>query len=407
MNAIRKFILLFSGAALLAAGSVQAKEASTLQVFMESLNIELLDEVRLTLGQEFGYEDNVDERPRSQRSGNWSTETKLDLVLSRAVDTTSLGLAAGVSYAHDFHKGENDDNKGLSYYISPLVDGTYKMGRHTFMLGGSSRYESQELDRSNRTNVMTATNHIQGGWSMDLTGKTTLAVTADYKNIHYGDSKNDDYDRQLYGAKFAPYLNVSQRTRLGVLAGIERTEYVHHTLHDDSNRYTFGLYGYYTLTERTKVYAEGGAERLAYQDGTISSRNSQENYEPYLTLGASYAASDSLLLSAKLARSTEDSLASDTRGNRSEYSASFDAAWKVTGKMVITNQFAFAYQDEKAGNADENEYAYGLIVKYQATPTLRLSAGYLLTIGDYDNKVRSRRDYVDNEFRFGLSWEIL
>ena len=75
--------------------------------------------------------------------------------------------------------------------------------------------------------------------------------------------------------------------------------------------------------------------------------------------------------------------------------------------MVLTNQFAFAYQDEKAGNADENEYAYGLIVKYQATPTLRLSAGYLLTIGDYDNKVRSRRDYVDNEFRFGLSWEIL
>lgn len=399
-SSILSACLLFAGASLSA-----EEEVSTLQQFMEVANVVVIDALHLSATQEVGYEDNVDETARSHRSGSWFTKTRVDGDITRSRDNTSYGLEMGLAYEHYFHKGKNDDTRDFSYYLTPVLNGSYKLGRNTLMVHLTSKYERQELDRSQRTNTMVAVNGIRLGWSTQLTGKTVLAATADYKNTHYSKNAYSGYNKQVYGIRFNPYWNCSARTRLGAVAGVERTSYNHPgRIHDNMNRFNFGAYTNYILSSRTTVFAEAGAEKTAYSKHSVSHKNYDKGYDMYFKAGTTYVATEDLTLKFQLGKSKEDSWCSGARGGRVEYRADASAIWKLTGKLTMTNSLGFVYADEKTSNGDVNEYVYGLRFAYQLRENMMLMAAWKLRINDYQH--RDSDNYVDNEYRLGLTWNI-
>ena len=380
-------------------------DVSALQQFMKVANAVVLDSLHLSATQEIGYDDNIDETARSHRSGSWFTKTRIDGDLTRSRDNTSVGLEMGLAYEHYFHKGKNDDTRDFSYHLYPVLNGTYKLGRNTLMVHMLSKYERQELDRSQRTNTMVAINGIYLGWSTQLTGKAVLAATADYKNTHYSKNTYSGYNKQVYGINFTPYWNYSARTLLGLNAGIHRTSYNHPGRnHDNMNRYNFGTYTNYILNSRTAVFAEVGAEKTSYSKHSISNANYNKDYDMYFKGGVMYTASEDVALKLQIEKSKEDSWCSGSRGGRVEYSANASAIWQMTGKLTMTNNLGFVYADEKTSNGDIKEYTYGLLFTYRLRQNMILMAAWKLRIADYSN--RDSYNYVDNEYRLGLTWYI-
>lgn len=378
-------------------------EPSTLQTFMENANVLLDSSLHLDLSQSLNYNDNVDEDGRPHRSGNWSTKTSLDASIIKNFNNNSFGVKGGVAYKHDFHKGKNDDSKGFTYYVAPILNGNYRFGRNVLRLTAISEYKSTELDRSQRMTVMEAINGATLAWSNEITGKTVLALTADYKNKHFSDSKFKSYNNQVYGVKFAPYWNASERTRVGMTLAAQRTQYNHNEAHDNMNRYNVGAYTHYQVTSRTNVFVEVGAEQIKYEHGTISKRNSDDGFKFYAKAGANYIATDDIKFRFDFSRSQEDSWGVNARGLRTEYSASAAALWKLTGKLTMVNKFSYDFADEKSSTSDADEYDYSLNFSYKFNDSLSFNAGYSLTIVDYDHK---KGDYLVNEIGIGATWRI-
>ena len=377
---------------------------STLETFLENASVLLDSSLHLDMNQTFGYNDNVDEDARSHRSSSWFSQTNVNADLVYNLDASnSFGLRAGVGYKPYFHRSKNDDTKGLSYYFGPVLNGSYTFGKNTLMVKAVSEYKATELDRSKRVTTMEAINGINLGWSNDITGKTTLALTADYTNKHFSDREYKGYNNQVYGVKFAPYWTASDRLRIGAVAGAERTSYNHKDLHDDKNRFNFGLYSYYQLSARTNIFAEAGAEQTKYQSNTVSKAASDDKFKFYAKAGLNYTASDDLNFRFAIGRSQEDSWGYAARGLRSEYKANLSATWQLTGKLTMTNAFAYKFNDEKTAKSDSDEYGYNLIFKYKYSDSISIKAGYSIDIVDYDHR---KGDYVENEFSVGMTWAI-
>ena len=388
---------------LTTAPAVQASaEGDTLEYFLTTLPLLIPNTTSLKLSQEFRYNDNIDERPRSHASGSFITDTRVDAALTRASERMTWGLGAGVGYEHYFHRPDSTHRKDFTYYLTPILSGSFDFAGGSLMLKLTSKMNNVEMDQSDNETVMRAQNGAAAAWDLELGGHSGLTATADFVDVRYSgkDYRGNEYDR--YGASLAPYYKFSDRQRVGLDGSWSHTEYRTDETHDDYNAVEVKAFDNYVLNARTSLYLSLGMKKNFYESGSVSDKNSDNKWDLTALASLRYLLTENLSTTIRVGRDTVDSQTGAARGRRVDLFSGIALDWRLTGKLVFRQAFTAYLDDEKTSNDDLTKYLYNARIEYEARKNLGFYVGYNLNCKRY--KYMDEKNYVANEFIVGASY---
>ena len=387
------------------APAVQAAvEVDTLEYFLTTLPLLVPNTASLKLSQEFRYNDNIDDRPRSHASGSFISNTRLDGSLTRATDQVTWGIGASVGYEHYFHRPKSTHRKDFSYSLTPILNGKFDFAGGELMLKLTSKMSNVEMDQSDNEVVMRAENGGAAAWDVELGGHSGLTITADVMDVRYAGKEYaaNEYDR--YGGSIAPYYKVSDRQRVGLDTSWRRTEYRNNDKHDDYNAVEIKAFDNYVLNARTSLYLGLGAKNNYYESGSPSDKNSDDRWGLTALASLRYLLTESMSTTIRVGRDVVDSQTGNARGRRVDLFTGIALDWRLTGKLVFRQGLTAYLSDEKTSNDDLTRYLYNARFEYEARENLGFYVGYNLNCKRY--KYMDEKNYYANEFIVGATYSF-
>ena len=377
-------------------------EGDTLEYFLTTLPLLIPNTTSLRLSQEFRYNDNIDDRPRSHRSGSFITNTHLDGSLTRANDRLTWGIGGGVGYEHYFHRPKSTHRNDFSYYAAPILSGDFDFAGGTLMLKLTSKVSNVEMNPSDNEVVMRAENGAAAAWDLEIGGHSGLTTTADFMDVRYAgkDYDGNEYDR--YGFSVAPYYKVSDRQRLGLDGSWKRTEYRNNDTHDDYNAVEIKAFDNYILDARTSLYLSLGMKNNFYESGSQSDKNSDDDWALTALASLRYLLTENLSTTIRVGRDVVDSQTGNARGRRTDLFSGIALDWRLTGKLIFRQALTAYLSDEKTSNDDLTRYLYNARFEYAARENLGFYLGYNLNCKRY--KYMDEKNFYANEFIVGATY---
>ena len=400
----KRILLLLAIAATTVAVNAATAGGDVLMDYLMRSAMLIPDDFAMSLGQEFRYNDNINQTSRGERSTSWISETDANMQLTRTIDHFTYGVKLGGSYEHYFHK-QDDDSSDFTYNFSPVMIGDlpFDVFGGKLMLSFNSAYERENVDGdSNRTSTVFR-NKANAAWDAQLTGHVSLVTTANISSDRYNERGFSGLDKNNYGFSISPTYRYSERTRFGLTGGYNLTEYRNHADHDDYDDIKLGTFLEHIINERTAAWLEMGATKLSYKNNSASDDSNRSNdWEFYFNSRIVYQALENLSFGFVLSRDVEDSTSSKARGNRVVTELAEVTTWNITSRITLAHRLSLTIKDEHTNSSDYNLYESDLQLRFCPSRNFTYYAGWNISDACYDHE--SYRNYVENEWRIGMKF---
>ena len=391
--------ILFAAAALAVVGSY----ASQLPVFTdyaESLAELIPDQLKLSLFEDISFDDNIFSDPRGQERSSIIFKTGVRADVYRNTNFGRYGVSGMVAY--NYYQRFSHDKNHWDWSITPdlnLVFGdNYLTGR--IALRSTSRLERISSDNVNYARHYE--NGVTGVLDYSRNPRWGITLTGDYGWNVYSQKEFDSYTYQEYGASLVPYYKVTEKIKVGIRAGVERTTYRNSKTNDDSNRFRVNALVDYQHSLMFGTVLEAGAVRSEYE-GASRNANGDREWKPDLSLSVKYRPVNNVGITWRNSIDTTDSRSA--RSLKRIYQSALGIAWDITSHFTLTSAVGVRFSDEKNSIGDTREWFFNARANYKFNDKLNAYLGY--EYNDVDYKYVGRFDYDENVVRIGVNWSVL
>ncbi|MBR4673104.1 MAG: hypothetical protein IKP00_01440 [Victivallales bacterium] len=365
------------------------------------------NKLSLSIYQEVTFEDNQDNSPRRDRTGNVGYKTGIDGALTRTKGWVTYGIDGDASY--QFWQKDAHEKNAFDWSIAPMVlvnVDTEGSLAQSLKLSISSKSKYEKLSKTDRREAR----HIDSklGLAYDLLHRSSRAgavLTFDYRYDYFtkNDYKNRSFDSWEIG--LAPYYKFSGKVKGGVRLSYREKDYRESKTNpykDDSSKKTIAGYINYDPSLKLNVYAEAGFSRTDFE-GRSKDSYGDGDWKPMLKLRIKYKPNTYWSTGFGSNYDFEDSQISSHRGGSYQFDNYVFLNWKPSHKFSLRNTIGIENQNEKdLCNLDTTEYYYNLRATYHLTANFSCYALYKYSNVNY--KYVGRDSYFSNDVTLGIKY---
>ena len=383
---------------LFSTGSLFAT-SSTLNDYFYATGKILPNELKISISETVTFNDNYNERSRTDAHSAWEFNTDVNIDLYRALTNVTYGLQGSIGWNH-YHNSPREAEPDID--LSPYVVFTQEQGN--LMLSGGIAYRDETVSNSDRRFAKYYDAVIRAAYDLNSHERYGAIISGDYNYQYYTESEFDNKDNAKYGISLAPYFIVSPKTKVGVRFGYQRTDYRSNREHDDLEELYMNLFVNYRVTLKVSMTAEAGATRTSYIGGSSADTKGNDEINPNYRLGLVYNMRSNLDLTLYLSHNPKDSFELNTRGMTIENESRLGMTWTISPKLKLSQSVAATLRDEKNSTWDSRQYEYDVRLGYTLREHLNLYTGYTYTTTHF--KYEDDSNFKSNEITLGVSWQF-
>ncbi len=367
--------------------------------YLEDAAIILPNKTDLAVFQEFRYDDNISNARKGKERGSFISKTGASVDVYRERDDFRWGVKGNASF--DYYDHRAHDYNEFEWNITPYIKGSFRVfGDDTLSISLNSRNKRERYDTADTTYVRHMTNTASATYDMVVNSKWGIVFDANYKQDYYSQREFRNRSKQAYSFGVAPYVKVSDKTKVGVHGEYSETHYRNKDYANDSKTAAIGAFVNYRLTSKISMVAEVGGKKKDYE-GLANRRgfnNKDEDFMPYYRMGVNYYMSNQFAVRLASKYGTEDTGAG--RGLRDRWANTLALKWTPRDDFKVIQTLSYMLNDEKNYNCDSEEYKYTIEATYNINKHLSVYAGYEYDLVEY--RYDGGKDFDDNLVYLGL-----
>ena len=388
---MKKFLSILMAVSTFACLTAMAA-SNDVSAYLDSALSILPNQLSLSIFEEVGHTNNA-YKSSGDRNGSFYFKTGIAPAILRTKGNLTYGLKGRFSY--DYYTRFSGDLNQFNWSLTPTIsykdDGEGLIRDLTLGLNSVAKVDS--LNNADRRYARSYITTASVGADLAFTEKLGVLINGKYVYDYYTQDDFEDFSKQTYSANLTPYFQVTEKSRVGVRFGYEKTDYDHHGAYDDFTRYVVnGLVDF--RNDKFSATAEAGMEHLNYDGltGHIAEGDGQWKFNGSLNL--KFKPVSNFETGLALSTGRDNSSVGYDRNDSVQNKIAMSAKWMATSHVLLMGRVGVSDNNEKKNSMDNREFFTELQANYIFNNGISLYVGY---------KYRNIQFRYDGDFDYSVT----